>query len=104
MAERLDRSLPALKIAVIVMGVLIVLAFAVVAVEITRRLTRPEAGGAPAGGSVTVQVPQGCMPAEVTALGDRLAVRLEPAALCPDLILLDAAGREVGRVEFAPAP
>jgi hypothetical protein len=105
MAERLDRNLVTLKAAVIVMGVLIVVGFAVVAVEIARRLSGlgAEEGMVP-GEAQALAVPQGCAVAEIAGVGDRLALRLEPAASCPDLIYLDASGREVGRVELQPAP
>jgi hypothetical protein len=104
MAERLDRNHATLKAVVIGMGVLIVLGFAVVAFEITRRLAGIGAGEAlPAGEARTLALPQGCTVAEIAGVGDRLAVRLEPAAACPDLIYLDGSGREVGRVELQPA-
>jgi hypothetical protein len=87
------------------MGVLIVLGFAVVVFEITRRLSNMGGEEAfPAGEPRMLTVPQGCTLAEIAGVGERLALRLEPAASCPDLIYLDAAGREVGRVELQPAP
>ena len=101
MAERLDRNLATLKTVVIVMGVLIVVGFAVVVIEITRRLSNMgEEEAFPAGEARTLSVPQGCTVAEIAGVGERLALRLEPAASCPDLIYLDASGREVGRVEL----
>lgn len=105
MAERLDRNHATLKAVVIGMGVLIVVGFAVVVFEITRRLANMgEEEAFPAGEARTLAVPQGCTLAEIAGVGERLALRLEPAASCPDLIYLDAAGREVGRVELQPAP
>ena len=102
---RLDRNLVTLKAIVIVMGLLIVIGFAVVAVEITRRLTGLGSDGNLTAGAVrTLSVPEGCDVAEIAAVGDRVVLRIEPAALCPDLIYLDAGGREVGRVEITPAP
>ncbi len=103
MAERLDRNLATLKAIVIVMGVLIVIGFAVVVIEITRRLSNlgAEDGWAP---GLALAVPAGCAVAEIAGVGERLALRLKPAASCPDLIYLDASGREVGRVELTPAP
>jgi hypothetical protein len=87
------------------MGVLIVVGFAVVVFEITRRLSAMgEADAFPAGAARTLAVPQGCTLAEIAGVGERLALRLEPAATCPDLIYLDASGREIGRVELQPAP
>jgi hypothetical protein len=105
MAERLDRNLATLKTVVIVMGVLIVVGFAVVVIEITRRLSNmgEEEEAFPAGEARTLSVPQGCTVAEIAGVGERLALRLEPAAGCPDLIYLDASGREVGRVDLQPA-
>jgi hypothetical protein len=80
MAERLDGNLATLKAVVIVMGILIMV------------------------GTRTISLPSGCTVAQIAGVGDRLVLRLEPAASCPDLIYLDASGREVGRVELAPAP
>jgi len=98
----LDRNLTTLKAVVIAMGILIVVGFAVVVVEVTRRL------GAEAGMAVSearnLALPAGCAVAEIAGVGDRLALRIEPATSCPDLIYLDASGREVGRIELAPAP
>jgi hypothetical protein len=103
MAERLDGNLATLKAVVIVMGILIVVGFAVVVVEITRRAAALGSTGA-AIGTRTINLPSGCTVAQIAGVGDRLVLRLEPAATCPDLIYLDASGREVGRVELAPAP
>jgi hypothetical protein len=85
------------------MGVLIVVGFAVVVIEITRRLATMGAEESfPGGEARALGVPQGCTVAEIAGVGERLALRLEPAATCPDLIYLDASGREVGRVELQP--
>ena len=105
MAERLNPNPATLKAVVIVMGVLIVLGFAVVVFEVTRRLSNmgnEEAFWA--GDPLVLAVPQGCVVAEIAGVGDRLALRLEPAASCPDFIYLDASGREVGRIDLQPAP
>ena len=104
MAERLDGNLATLKAVVIVMGILIIIGFAVVVVEITRRVTTLGGSTAAAVGTRTISLPSGCTVAQIAGVGDRLVLRLEPAASCPDLIYLDASGREVGRVELAPAP
>jgi hypothetical protein len=105
MAERLDRNHATLKAVVIGMGVLIVVGFAVVVFEITRRLSNMgEEDAFWAGDPLVLEVPQGCTLAEIAGVGERLALRLEPASSCPDLIYLDASGREVGRVELQPAP
>ena len=102
MAERLDRNHATLKAVVIGMGVLIVVGFAVVVIEITRRLANMGEEEAFPAGARTLAVPQGCTLAEIAGVGERLVLRLEPAASCPDLIYLDASGREVGRVELQP--
>ncbi|HXV22913.1 MAG TPA: hypothetical protein VED46_01510 [Alphaproteobacteria bacterium] len=105
MAERLDRNHATLKAVVIIMGVLIVLGVAVVVIEITRRLSNlgAEEGTLP-GEARVLALPAGCVVADMASVGERLALRIEPADACPDLIYLDDAGREVGRVEVAPAP
>jgi hypothetical protein len=106
MAERLDRNLATLKAVVIVMGVLIVIGFAVVVVEITRRLSElgAEEGMTSRGEVRALALPAGCVVADIAGVGERLALRIEPAESCPDLIYLDSSGREVGRVEVTPAP
>jgi hypothetical protein len=103
MAERLDGNLATLKAVVIVMGILIIVGFAIVVVEITRRAATLGSTRA-AVGAHTITLPAGCTVTQIAGVGDRLVLRLEPAATCPDLIYLDASGREVGRVELAPAP
>ena len=85
------------------MGILIVIGFAVVVVEIARRLSGSGGAESPSAARV-LALPAGCTIAEIAGVGDRLALRIEPAASCPDLIYLDATGREIGRVELAPAP
>src|SRR5262245_49911592 len=103
MAERLDGNLATLKAVVIVMGILIIVGFAVVAVEITRRVAGIGTASAPVG-TRTINLPSGCAVAKIAGVGDRLVLRIEPAASCPDLIYLDASGQEVGRIDLAPAP
>ncbi len=105
MAERLDRNLATLKAVVIVMGVLTVVSFAVVVIEIARRLSGfgAEEGAIP-GEARTLALPAGCIVADIAGVGDRLVLRIEPAGSCPDLIYLDSSGREVGRIEVAPVP
>jgi hypothetical protein len=103
MAERLDGNLATLKAVVIVMGILIIIGFAVVAVEITRRVAGLGSADAPVVAR-TLSLPPGCTVTQIAGVGDRLALRIEPAASCPDLIYLDASGREVVRIELAPSP
>ena len=103
MAERLDGNLATLKAVVIGMGILIIIGFVVVVVEITRRVAGLSSADAPIAAR-TLSLPSGCTVTQIAGVGDRLVLRIEPSASCPDLIYLDASGREVGRIELAPSP
>ena len=80
----------ALKVLVIVMGLLIVAGTAVVIVTVAKRVSpagRP--ASAPVAASLTL--PPGCNVAEMTTIGDRLALRLEGDGDCRQILLVDPA-------------
>ncbi len=81
----------ALKVLVVVMGVMIVVGVAVVAVTIVRRVAATGGGTPPVAASalpsrVVLDQPPGTRIAGIAATSDRLAVRLEGGG--PDRILL----------------
>ena len=106
MAERLDRSHATLKLIVIALAALIVVGFAVVVIEIVRRLSHLDEGPAATGfGLREVTVPAGCTLVDAVAAGERLVLRFEPAKACPELVVVDpTTGAELGRIRPVPAP
>jgi hypothetical protein len=88
-----------LKIAVVVMGVLIVAGVAVLAVALTQRVGTLVAVGAAA--PVVLDEPAGTHIAGVSALPDRLALTLQGGG--PDrVVVVDSrSGRVLGRVSLA---
>ena len=76
-----------LKALVIVMGVLILAGTAVVIATIARRVSQ---SGSPAGPvAATLRLPPGCRVAEMTPIGDRLALRLDGDGDCRQILLVD---------------
>ena len=112
----------ALKVSVVLMGVLILAGLAVVAITVARRgsaptapaessrlappLAPPMAGTAPAGfGEATVTIPAGFAPVETRAEGDRLLIRLEGPGHAARILVIDLrTGRALGTVVLAPPP
>lgn len=111
----------ALKILVIVMGVLIVIGTTIVVVTIFNRMNRLGEGapavttdaGAPAEtgplasfGDVSVPLPDGCRVVEMTPAGERLLLRLGSIARCNRILVVDlGTGQLLGSIELAePAP
>ena len=117
----------ALKVSVILMGVLILAGLAVVAITVAKRAGRPgppagmshevappiagmppagpaQAGfGPPSFGQVTVNYPAGFEPVETVADGDRLIVRFKSPAGAGRIVILDLkSGRVLGTVTLAP--
>jgi uncharacterized protein DUF6476 len=97
----------ALKILVVVMGVLLIAGFAVVVVTIISRMTQratPTAVAAahlPAFGTTSVTLPADSLVMEVQGAGDRILLRLDLKDGTEMLLVLDAAtGTELGRVKL----
>jgi hypothetical protein len=84
-----------LKVLVIVMGLLIVAGFVVIAAEIARRMSTPNAGRSPAATSFSERI---ALPA-----GDRVVVHVETQGGPTQAYILDPRnGTLLGTVEFAP--
>ena len=98
----------ALKVLVVVMGVLLVAGLAVVVVTImsrmTQRATPPAASVAARGapfGTATVTLPADSLVMEVQGAGDRILLRLDLSDGSEMLLVLDAAtGTELGRIRL----
>jgi hypothetical protein len=93
----------ALKVAVIVMGVLIVAGTMALVIGIARRSSTPVASSAalPASVSAVLDEPAGTRIAGIVALRDRLAVQLQGGGV-DRVVLIDAAtGTIAGRVSLA---
>jgi hypothetical protein len=98
-----------LKVLVIVMGLLIVAGFVVIAAEIARRMSTPNAVRSPAGAfsaaafSERIALPPGGRVVSMTAVGDRLVVHIETQGGPATAYVVDPrTGALVGTVEFSP--
>lgn len=94
-----------LKVLVIVMGLLIVAGFVVIAAEIARRMSTPNAARSPAAAGFTerIALPAGARVVSVTAAGDRVVVHVEtPGGPASAYIVDPRNGTLLGTVEFAP--
>ena len=94
-----------LKVLVIVMGLLIVAGFVVIAAEIARRMSTPNAARSPAAAGFTerIALPAGARVVSVTAAGDRVVVHVEtPGGPASAYIVDPRNGALLGTVEFAP--
>jgi hypothetical protein len=79
-----------LKALVIIMGVLIVAGTGVVIYTVAKRVSQAgRLAGGPVAASLTL--PAGCSVAEMTTIGDRLALRLAGDGDCRQIILVDPA-------------
>jgi len=97
----------ALKVLVVVMGVLLIAGFAVVVVTIMGRMTQKAAPAAPVAahlspfGNATVSLPADSLVMEVQGAGDRILLRLDLRDGTEMLLVLDAAtGTELGRIKL----
>jgi hypothetical protein len=93
-----------LKVLVIVMGLLIVAGFIVIAAEISRRMSNPNAGRTPSATfSERIALPSGARVVSMTAAGDRLVVHVETAGGAAAAYVVDPRnGALLGTVEFPP--
>lgn len=97
----------ALKVLVVVMGVLLIAGVAVVIVTIMSRLTQKGTPAPPAAahllpfGNTTVTLPSDSLVMEVQGTGDRILLRLDLKDGTEMLLVLDAAtGAELGRIKL----
>jgi hypothetical protein len=95
-----------LKVLVIVMGLLIVAGFVVIAAEIARRMSTPNAGRPPTGTfSERIALPSGARVVSMTTAGDRLVVHVETQGGPSAAYIVDPRnGALLGTVEFPPGP
>ena len=97
-----------LKVLVIVMGLLIVAGFVVVAAEIARRMSTPNAARPPASGvaggfSERIALPSGARVVSMNAVGDRLVVHVETQGGPTAAYVVDPRnGALLGTIEFPP--
>lgn len=99
-----------LKVLVIVMGLLIVAGFVVVAAEIARRMSTPNAARSPAAGPMAstgfterIALPSGARVVSMNAVGDRLVVHVETQGGPAAAYVVDPRnGALVGTIEFPP--
>jgi hypothetical protein len=94
----------ALTILVAVMGVVILVGFAVVIATIAGRLARRDGEG-PQAFSAAITIPKGARVAAMTTGENRLVLRLELPGGGQEILILDlASGRPLGTIALAPAP
>ena len=93
----------ALKALVIVMGVLIVAGTAVVIVTVAKRVS-PSGRPASTPVAASLTLPAGCSVAEMTTIGDRLALRLSGEGDCRQILLVDPATASItGHISLVPS-
>jgi hypothetical protein len=93
----------ALKILVVVMGLLILIGVTVVVGTLGKRLT---GGAAPHGfDTASIALPKGCRVVEMAAAGPRLALRLGDGPACEAILFIDpATGQQAGRLQLLQQP
>lgn len=96
----------ALKVLVIVMGLLIVAGFVVIAVELVRRMSSPDGSRSPAASAPFTQriaLPSGAQIVSMAPSGDRLIVHVRAADGQSTAYIIDPrSGALLGTVEFPP--
>jgi hypothetical protein len=94
----------ALKIIVVVMGVLIVVGTVVVIVTIAQRVSKGPGGGR-GFDSTSLLLPKGCRVVEMTPAGAKVALRLGDGPDCQAILLVDPeSGRQIGRIQLLAQP
>ncbi len=94
----------ALKIAVVVMGVLIVAGTAALIVAVVQRIGGPPApsgGGLPRAIEAVLQEPAGTRIAAIATMPDRLAVQLQGGGMDRVVLIDPRSGAVVGRISLA---
>ena len=97
----------ALKILVVVMGVMLVVGFAALVALIAGRISRggPAATAAHGFGSPSIDVPRGARIEAMTGVADRLILALELPDGGRQLVVIDlATGVRLGSIELHPVP
>lgn len=95
---------PWLKVLVIAMGLLIVVGFIVVVIELGRRITSANVVRAPSAPfGERIALPSGARVVAMTAAGDRLVVHVEmPGGAAAAYVVDPRSGGLLGTVEFPP--
>ncbi len=96
----------ALRILVVVMGVMLVVGFAALVAIIAGRVSRgPAATAAHGFGSPAIEIPRGARIEAMTAGSDRLVLALELPGGERQLVVIDLAkGVRLGTIELHPVP
>jgi hypothetical protein len=100
---RMGDGMRALKIAVIVMGVLILAGTTTLIVVVARRMTGPAAPlveGAPSAAAVVLDEPAGTRIAGIVAVRDRLAVQLQGGGVDRVVLIDPVTGAVAGRISL----
>ena len=103
-----DPQVKALRIAVIVMGILIVMGLLAVIGRIIYLMARPSGQAAVASGSIrgdmTASLPAGAQVRNMSMQGDRIAIHYESPTGSGVVIVDLASGRPLGRIQLVPEP
>jgi len=94
-----------LKVSVVVMGLLIIAGSYVVATEISRRMSTPNAQRPPASGAFAerIALPPGGRVVSMSAVGDRVLVHVEMTGGPSIAYIVDPRnGAVIGTIDFAP--
>jgi hypothetical protein len=95
----------ALRIAVIVLGVLIVVTTGVIIAVIAGRLSRGAAGPARPAATAQIEIPAGAHIEAMTAAADRVILGLVLPGGERQLVVVDlASGKNLGTIDLRPAP
>jgi Family of unknown function (DUF6476) len=93
----------ALKVLVVVMGVLIIAGVAVVAVTIVNRLSH--GSSSPGFSAANLTLPKGCHLVGMVSAGNRLALRLGDSAECQIILFVDPeSGQQMGSLALQTQP
>jgi len=108
MAAKVDRNMRALKLLVIVMGVLLVAGVAALAVAISYRLNHAATASAAAStGGVTsaISLPPGAKIVSTEVSGGRIVARIDLPGGGAELMIFDlASGARISTVDLVPQP
>ena len=92
----------ALKVLVVVMGVLIIAGVAVVAVTVINRMSH---GGGASFSAANLTLPKGCHLVGMVSAGNRLALRLGDTSECQVILFVDPeSGQQVGSLALQTQP
>jgi len=103
MAAKVNRNMRALKLLVIVLGVLLVVGVAALAVAVMMRLNHAAPAPETGGGSAVITLPPGAKIVSTEASGGRLIARIELPEGGVELIIFDLTnGARIATIDLAP--